>query len=87
MGEVGGKVGSKPACNGGSLGSNPDISKKINGQHKQRNGQHILARQKNIQKRNFVVGGMQVLYKSSYILFTFFVKCLRTRKLNPAMKS
>jgi hypothetical protein len=43
---MGGYVGSPPACFGSSLGSNPDISQKIqNGRHKQRSGQHTLARQ------------------------------------------
>jgi len=50
-----------PACNGISLGSNPDISQKYvqNGRHKQRNGQHTLARQiknKNIYKRSSLPG-------------------------------
>ncbi len=37
-----------------ALGSNLDISKNVqNGRHKQRSGQHSLARQKNKQKRDF----------------------------------
>ncbi len=46
--------GSAPACYGSFLGSNPDISQKIqNRQHKQRSGQHTLSRQKNIQKNQY----------------------------------
>jgi hypothetical protein len=46
-----------PACNGSSLGSNPDsrqLSKIENGRQKQRNEQHNLARQKIIQKKKFL---------------------------------
>jgi Ni,Fe-hydrogenase I large subunit len=51
---MGGQVGSTPACYGRSLGSNPNISQKYKmGKHKQRSGQHILARQKNIRKKTF----------------------------------
>jgi hypothetical protein len=39
--EMGGYVGSPPACNGSTLGSNPDISK-----IQKRRGQHTVARQK-----------------------------------------
>jgi hypothetical protein len=43
---MGEKVGSAPACYGNSLGSNPNISQKIqNGQHKPRSRQHAQARQ------------------------------------------
>jgi hypothetical protein len=45
--EVVGLVGSLPACNGSSLGSNTDISQKFkNGRHNQRSGQHTQVRQK-----------------------------------------
>jgi hypothetical protein len=44
-------VGSTAASRGSSLGPNPGISQKcINVRHKQRSGQHTLARQKIIQK-------------------------------------
>ncbi len=49
-------VCSAPACYGSSLGSNPDISKTINRRHKQRSGQHTLARQKKI--LYFLVAGL-----------------------------
>ncbi len=46
-----GQVGSAPACYGNSLGSNPDLSKIQKGRHKQRSGQHTLARKKNIKTK------------------------------------
>jgi hypothetical protein len=55
--EMGGEIGSAPAGSGSSLDSNAaHLSKIQNGRHKQRSGQHTLARQKNIKKRNKIVG-------------------------------
>jgi hypothetical protein len=48
---MGGKVGSAPACYGGSLSSNSDIPQKsYMGDISKRSGQYTLARKKSIQK-------------------------------------
>ncbi len=47
---MGGLVGSAPACYGSTLSSNSGPSKFINGRHKHRNNQYIVARQKKYTK-------------------------------------